>query len=106
MVDLNALLTTPTDLYLIYAFAVGDNGEILAQGMLPNGDLRIAVLKPHGECDNICEQRIAGSASQVPRFVSASGMADSSRNPRTGDLGGLGAPLGVHKGFPEFSISR
>jgi probable HAF family extracellular repeat protein len=30
MVDLNALVATPTELYLTYAYAIGDNGEILA----------------------------------------------------------------------------
>lgn len=88
MMDLNKLLTTPTDLYLIYAYSVGDNGEIVAQGILPNGDLRIAVLKPHGECDSICAQRIA-SATQVPSFVSRYGSTKFFKDSKTGGRDGL-----------------
>lgn len=86
MMDLNALLTTPTDLYLTYAYAIGENGEIVAQGVLPNGDLRIAVLKPHGECDQACERRIVPSASQAPSFASRHSHARSSIDSRIGSL--------------------
>jgi probable HAF family extracellular repeat protein len=84
MMDLNALVATATDLYLIYAYAIADNGEILAQGVLPNGDMRIAVLTPHGDCDNICEQRISQSASSAHTFASGSPRVPLPINQRFG----------------------
>ncbi len=44
MVDLNTLVTPPSNLHLEYGYAIADSGEILAFGRLPNGDVRIAVL--------------------------------------------------------------
>jgi len=48
MVDLNTLVTPPSNLHLEYGYAIADNGKILAFGRLPDGDIRIAVLTPHG----------------------------------------------------------
>ena len=58
MVDLNTLVTPPSNLHLHYGYNIADSGEILAYGTLPNGDVRIAVLTPMGDCDSDCEQRI------------------------------------------------
>jgi len=63
MVDLNALVEPPSNLQLLWGYAVADSGEILAYGTLPNGDIRIAVLVPDGDCDSNCEARIAASES-------------------------------------------
>ena len=79
MVDLNALIRNPSDLHLYWGTYVSDSGEITAQGVLPNGDIHVAVLVPDGDCDGDCEQRIAESqkiavgqpatsGSTVPRF--------------------------------------
>jgi hypothetical protein len=61
MVDLNTLVTPPSNLYVYYAYAIADSGEILALGALPNGDSRVVVLTPAGDCDDDCEQRISES---------------------------------------------
>jgi len=63
MVDLNTLVTPRSNLHLDYALAIADSGEILAYATLPNGDVRIAVLTPDGDCDSDCEDRIAASES-------------------------------------------
>jgi probable HAF family extracellular repeat protein len=66
MVDLNALVdpsSNPSSLYLWYAYAVADSGEILALGAFPNGDGTIAVLVPDGICGSQCQARIAVSDS-------------------------------------------
>ncbi len=98
MVDLNALVSPPSDLYLLSAWAIADNGEILAQGQLANGDFRIAVLTPTGNCDNSCEQRIADGqnhaaaavAAHRPAKLSAFGKpADYVRNRLSGALPAL-----------------
>ena len=63
MVDLNTLLGSPSDLQLLFAYAVSDSGDILAYGTLPDGDVRIAVLTPDGDCDANFGARTAVSAS-------------------------------------------
>ncbi len=50
MVDLNALVENQTDLHLLEATYISDRGEIVAQAVLPNGDIHTAVLVPHGHC--------------------------------------------------------
>jgi len=68
-VDLNALIEPPSDIVLTFAWVIDDRGEILAQGVLPNGDLHSVLLVPDGECGITCEQRIAESTydpSRVP----------------------------------------
>jgi probable HAF family extracellular repeat protein len=71
MVDLNTLVP-PSNLYLTVAYAISDSGEIYAIGNLPNGDIRIAVLKPDGDCDSGCEERIAASQSDTAIRAGAS----------------------------------
>ena len=61
MVDLNALIRNPSDLHVYWGTSINDSGEIAAQGVLPNGDIHVAVLVPDGDCDGDCEQRIAAS---------------------------------------------
>jgi probable HAF family extracellular repeat protein len=48
MVDLNTLVRSPSGLQLISAVDINDRGEIVAEGLLPNGDSRAALLIP---CD-------------------------------------------------------
>ena len=82
MVDLNALVTAgaPTDLTLLYAYAIADSGEILAQAQFVNGDTRIVVLTPTGDCDSNCEQRIIESQNRLPAVQFGRGI----RSPRFG----------------------
>ncbi|HWW13546.1 MAG TPA: hypothetical protein VN310_02695 [Candidatus Dormibacteraeota bacterium] len=58
MVDLNALVENSSNLYLYTASYINDSGEIIAQGMLPNGDIHTVLLVPSGDCEQACEQRI------------------------------------------------
>lgn len=53
IVDLNTLILNPTDLFLIEANFVTDRGWIIANGLLPNGDLRAAILIPEGDAENL-----------------------------------------------------
>jgi probable HAF family extracellular repeat protein len=61
MFDLNALVENPSDLYLYLASYITDAGEIVAQGVLPNGNVHTALLVPDGDCKEDCEQRILAS---------------------------------------------
>jgi probable HAF family extracellular repeat protein len=51
MLDLNTLVSNPTELYLTEANYISDRGWIVANGLLPNGEARVAILIPddHGE---------------------------------------------------------
>lgn len=84
MVDLNALVEPPSDLHLSYAFDISDRGEIYAYGQLPNGDVRVAVLTPEGDCDSDCERRIAEFESNPPQMPPA---GTGSAFPISGKLG-------------------
>ncbi len=65
MLDLNALVENPSDLYLYAATYINDRGEIIAQGMLPNGDAHTLLLVPSGDCEQACQQRIVESQNAV-----------------------------------------
>jgi probable HAF family extracellular repeat protein len=54
MMDLNTLIP-PTDLLLIDAFDINDQGEIAAEALLPNGDIHGVLLVPCGERDAACD---------------------------------------------------
>jgi len=47
-VDLNALLPPGTDMHLLEANFIDDRGEIVGEGLLPNGDAHVFVLIPQG----------------------------------------------------------
>jgi probable HAF family extracellular repeat protein len=61
MVDLNALVENPSSLHLYAGAYINDLGEIVAQGVFPNGDFHAALLVPDGDCKEDCEQRILAS---------------------------------------------
>jgi len=70
-VDLNQLVESGSDLTLIKAWNINDRGEIVAEGLLPNGDEHAALLVPNGDCDHDCEQRIARAQDRaaLPKTV-------------------------------------
>jgi len=81
MYDLNALVENSSDLYLYLASYIDDRGEIVAQGMLPSGDVHTALLVPSGPCERSCQQRIAESQNAAPApprasITSAFGKSD------------------------------
>jgi probable HAF family extracellular repeat protein len=104
MVDLNTLLKTPSSLHLTSAYAISDSGEILAQGVLPNGDTRVAVLTPDGICDAACQARIAASQSAQTAAVQTGPVAQVPSNSPL--LLGKGTsfvqtPLGMRNFWPK-----
>jgi probable HAF family extracellular repeat protein len=46
MIDLNTLIIPASDVHLTDAWNINDRGEILANGMLPDGSQRVALLVP------------------------------------------------------------
>lgn len=61
MVDLNALVENPSDLFVSWGLYISDSGEIIGEARLPNGDVHLVGLVPDGDCEDDCEQRIADS---------------------------------------------
>ena len=53
IVDLNTLIANSTDLFLTEANFITDRGWIVANGFLPNGDHRAAILIPEEDADNL-----------------------------------------------------
>ena len=49
LIDLNTVLSNPSDLYLTEANFITERGWIIANGVLPNGDFRAAILIPLSE---------------------------------------------------------
>jgi len=64
-VDLNQVVKSGSDLTLIRAWNINDRGEIVAEGLLSNGDEHAALLIPDGDCDGETETRIAASQQRV-----------------------------------------
>ena len=52
-VDLSTLITNPTDLSLNEASFITDRGWIIVNGTLPNGDVRVGILIPEGDAENL-----------------------------------------------------
>jgi probable HAF family extracellular repeat protein len=74
MADLNALVQAPTDLHLYVAFYIDERGRIYGLGRRPDGDRRVVILVPSGDCDQDCEQRVTASQnSNAPTGESAAG---------------------------------
>ncbi len=82
MVDLNALVENPSNLTLWNPLYISDNGEIIGNAFLPNGDMHAVVLVPDGDCDRDCEKRVLESQEKSPALRPAFSGA---------------APLGLHK---------
>jgi probable HAF family extracellular repeat protein len=52
MLDLNTLITNPTDLYVTEANFITDRGWIVANGLLPSGEIRTAILIPNDDASS------------------------------------------------------
>jgi probable HAF family extracellular repeat protein len=79
MVDLNALVEKNlSNLHLYWGAYINDSGEILAQGLLPTGDIHAALLVPSGDCGGDCQQRIVESMSTPAAPARANSMLPAS----------------------------
>ena len=103
-VDLNTLVENPSNLHLTGAYAISDSGEILAEGNLPNGDYRMAVLTPDGVCEAVCEAKIAASQTAQVAAVKTGQVAQASI-PKPLVLGKgnslVQTPLGLRNFWPK-----
>jgi probable HAF family extracellular repeat protein len=62
MVDLNTLVSPASDLNLFEADLITDRGWIVSYGLLPNGELRAAILIPNCNRDSRAESDMTASA--------------------------------------------
>ena len=59
--DLNLLAIPGSGFHVGEAKLINDRGEIVCNGVLPNGDIHAILLVPQGDCDGACEAGIADS---------------------------------------------
>jgi probable HAF family extracellular repeat protein len=89
MLDLNTVLTNPSDLFLFEADFISDSGIIVAIGVKPNGDLHTAVLTPDDD-PNAVARPLAASLSPQARFAIANRIGS---RPFRGASGQLRTPV-------------
>ena len=65
-VDLNALVETGSDFTVGDVDYINDRGEIVATGVLPNGDQHAVLLVPDGDCDGDLECRFRVNQNYAP----------------------------------------
>lgn len=69
MVDLNALISPNSGIYVFFAANIDDRGEIAAAGVLPNGEARAVLLIPcdkaHSDVEG-CNYNVADAVANVP----------------------------------------
>jgi probable HAF family extracellular repeat protein len=86
IVDLQTLILPGSDITLNEARYINDRGEIECTGVLPNGDQRVVLLVPDGDCGDGCDARI-----ERQKIAAAEGEGRSSIvpiNPKSGADGG------------------
>jgi probable HAF family extracellular repeat protein len=88
MTDLSAQVLPGSNFSFIEPVAINDRGEIVADGILANGDIHAVVLKPAEACDSDCDARMTaearGSSSLNPgQIVSNSVTALREKIPST-----------------------
>jgi len=66
MVDLNALVQPPSDITVTEPLQIDDRGEIISYAADAEGNVRVVVLVPNGDCDWGCEERIADHRINPP----------------------------------------
>jgi len=76
VVDLNTLIPSNSGIYLFAATNINDRGEIVGEGLLPNGDGHAFLLTPCDEnhpgvegCDYSMVDTTAAAQSAAPRYV-------------------------------------
>ena len=78
IVDLNVLAIPGSGFHVGEAKLINDRGEIVCNGVLPNGDIHAILLVPQGDCDGECEARIAESQvkpAAIPVRAMTSGLS-------------------------------
>ena len=83
VLDLNQLIGSNHGLTLTHAWNINERGEIVARGLRSNGDQRVVLLIPDGDCDEDTELRIAAAQSGI-----AAGQIAGAQQPVTTQQGG------------------
>ena len=81
MLDLNAFIGP--DFTSVEPIAISDAGKIVGNGVLSNGDVHAVVLKPDGDCDSNCENRIAASQNSAAAAAQTAGSSNTAVRKRT-----------------------
>jgi probable HAF family extracellular repeat protein len=81
MADLNSLVQPPSDFHIYNAWFITERGEIVAQGLLPNGEFHVLFLVPDGSCDHDCERMLSSQQSRPSGTAPSLGSQTSSVAP-------------------------
>lgn len=73
MLDLNTLVTNPSEIYLTEATFITDRGWIVANGPLPNGDVHTAILIPEEDVTEIPANLNANDSAPISSLPEKSG---------------------------------
>jgi hypothetical protein len=74
IVDLNMLIPADSEIELVSADWINDNGEIAAQAVVtPSGESRAVLLIPDCDCDDGCEAEIMARQQQAELAAQAAG---------------------------------
>jgi len=63
MVDLSAQILPGSGFASVHPVAINDAGQIVGDGILPNGDVHAVVLEPDGPCNSNCEATFSASGN-------------------------------------------
>jgi probable HAF family extracellular repeat protein len=63
IIDLSSQVLPGSGFTFVHPVVINDSGEILANGILQNGDMHAVLLKPDGDCDDSCDRKLTATAS-------------------------------------------
>jgi hypothetical protein len=81
MADLNSLVQPSSDFHIYNAWFITERGEIVAQGLLPNGEFHVLFLVPDGNCGHDCEQMLSPQQSTLSDVAPSLGAGTSGAAP-------------------------
>ena len=86
MADLNALIPAGSDVQLTVGLGINEQGQIAAQGLLPNGDIHAFLLTPcdekhPGDCEDYSMIEVAASQTSTPAAEFPAVMKQGSESP-------------------------
>ncbi|PYX68199.1 MAG: HAF repeat-containing protein [Acidobacteria bacterium] len=82
MVDLRAQVLPGSGFAFIEPVAINDVGEIVGDGILPNGDVHAVVLRPDGPCDAACQAITTAGPNRAAAGSGSLGNSNTSRRER------------------------
>ena len=83
IIDLSAQVLPGSDFAFVEPVVINDDGEIVGNGTLFNGDVHAVLLKPDGPCDDDCEGTVVASQNSAAAPRRDVGNSDTARREST-----------------------